>query len=66
MEKKVIVIDEYNKSEFENAMNEALNKGFIPCGHPAIKFEDNSGDPIVLRFVVVMIKVNDQIAATLL
>ena len=65
MEKKVIVIDEVTKESFENAMNDALNKGFIPCGQPSVAFSNGAYRDVV-RYVVTMIKLNEKITATLL
>lgn len=65
MEKKVIVIEEQVKETFEAKMNEAVNNGYIPCGHPAIAFENGSFREVA-RFVVVMIKFNEKVTTTLL
>lgn len=65
MEKKVIVIEESVREVFEAKMNEAVENGYVPCGHPAIAFETN-GYREVARFVAVMIKFNEKVVSTLL
>lgn len=65
MEKKFIVIDEVTKDGFEKAVNDALGKGYIPCGQPSIAF-GNGPYRDVVRYVTTLIKFNEKVTTTLL